>query len=128
VPNRNPNRIQARDERGHPGVQDAIKRGFEASGEEYVIGPVPSHDAADEGRRIVSRALEHHGYPRAARVTDQDGNPCFKDCKDPKAPHGITFRLYRKSGARDYTFRQANGNPANLKYNPYRRRQNRQVS
>ena len=128
MPNRNPNRTKARDERGHPVVEDAIKRGHEASGAEYHIGPVPSHDAADEGRRIVSRALEHYGYPRAARVVDQDGNPCWKDCQDPNAPHSITFRLFRKSGARDFTFRAANGNPDNLKYNPYRRRQNTQVS
>jgi hypothetical protein len=124
MPNRNPNRVRARDERGHAVVQHAVDLGYEASGEEYLVSPLPNHNVANESRLVISRALEHFGYPRSARVVDADGNPCFKECKDPQASHGVTFRLFGKDGARTYTFRQARGNPASLKYNPYRRRGN----
>lgn len=124
MPNRNPNRIRQRDERGHPVVRDAIDRGYEASRAEYPIGPLPSHAIANESRLIIGRALEHHGYPRAAWVTDEDGIACYKDCQDPNAPHYAYFRLHNKDSARKHVFSKAGGNPANLKYNPYVRRGN----
>lgn len=121
MPNRNPNRIRARDERGHPLIRDAIGRGYEASGDDYPVGPFPGHDIANESRLVIGRALEHFGYPRAARVVDRDGQPCHGDCADPAAPHSVTFRLFAKHAARAHTLRETGGDPANLKYNPFRR-------
>lgn len=119
-----PNGMRPRDERGHPVVRDAINRGFLASGNPYHRIPMlTDHDSANEARKIIARALEHFGLGRAAWVTDADRNPCYRDCKDPAAPHSVGFALYRKDGARKFIATQSGGDPSKLKYNPHMRRQ-----
>jgi hypothetical protein len=116
---RHPNRMRPRDESAHPVVQDAIDRGYLVSGEKYHVPGLMTHDIANTARLSVGRALEHFGLSRAAWVTDADGNPCFRDCKDPSAPHGVGFQLYTKDGARAHVVRESGGDPAKLKFNPH---------
>lgn len=118
---RHPNSWRERDERGHGVVQDAIGKGYVGSGQPYLVQGFPSHDAANEARKVVGRALEHFGFPRAAWVTDAHGEQCYRACADPAAAHGVGFELHDKNSARSHVVRQADGNVANLKYNPYER-------
>lgn len=113
---------RARDERAHPVVQDAIDKGYLTSGETYWITGLTSHDVANESRLSVGRALEHFGLARAVRVVDELGNPCWKNCADPDAPHGVSFRLSSKDSARAYIAAQSGGDPSKLKYNPYKKK------
>lgn len=118
---RHPNAWRERDERGHGVVLDAIGKGYDGNGVPYVIPDLPSHAAANEARKVVGRALEHFGYPRAAWVADQDGEQCYRACADENAPHQVRFELHNKNAARSHVAREAGGNPANLKYNPFQR-------
>lgn len=109
-----------RDERAHPVVHDAINRGYVISGETYTdIGSLPTHDVANQSRQLVKQAGEHLGVAVAAWVTDADGTPCYRSCKDPSAPHRVHFRVFTKNAARQKVAQDADGDPANLKYNPF---------
>lgn len=114
--------MQPRDERAHGVIQDAIDRGMLDSGRPYVVPGLPNHDAANEARRSIARGLTHFGLASSAWVTDADGNQCWKDCKDPSAPHGAAFELHSKNKARAYVVGQTGGDPAKLKFNPYQSR------
>ncbi|HEY1706407.1 MAG TPA: hypothetical protein VGG75_42585 [Trebonia sp.] len=116
---------QERDERAHAIVQDAVDKGYEDSGAKYHVPNLKNHDTANETRKIVARALEHFGYPRAAWVTDKDGTPCYRGCKDPDAPHGVGFQLHSKTKARAYVVGTTGGDPSKLKWNPHSRRRYR---
>lgn len=113
--------MRPRDERAHPVIQDAYAKGYLDTGADYPISGLASHAIANEVRLAVQRGQGHLGFAEAARVVDEDGNPCFRACQDPLAPHGVTFRLWSKDGARAHVFRQTSGDPANLKYNPWKR-------
>lgn len=115
--------MRPRDETAHPVVQDAIDKGHLVSGERYHVPGLASHDIANKARLSVGRALEHFGLSRTAWVTDADGEPCYRDCKDPAAPHGVGFHLYTKDGSRAHVVRETGGDPAKLKFNPHMRRQ-----
>lgn len=119
--------MRPRDERAHPVVKDALDKGYLDTGADYRIPGFGSHDAANEARLSVQRAQAHLGFGMAARVTDQDGMPCWKDCRDPSAPHEVTFKLWSKDKARGHVFRESGGDPANLKYNPWKRGEKRAV-
>lgn len=120
---RHPRALKQRDERAHPVVQDALDRGYLDSGQDYVIPPLPNHATANRVRISVVRALEHFNLGKAARVVDQDGNPCWHDCADPDALHSVTFRLHSKKGARAHVLQSTGGDPSKLKYNPFARPQ-----
>jgi hypothetical protein len=62
------------------------------------------------------------GVSCAAWVTDADGEPCYRSCADPSAPHGVHFRLFPKNASRRFVTEQAGGDPAKLKYNPWKRK------
>jgi hypothetical protein len=118
---RNVTTTTRRDERAHPVIRDAIDKGHVTSGEPYPVNGFAGHDAANQGRLSVRRAGEHLGVSIACWVCDSDGTPCYKSCKDPDAPHGIRIRLFSKKSARAKVVEDSGGDPANLKYNPFRR-------
>ena len=115
--------MRPRDERAHPVINDALDKGYLDTGAEYPIDGMNSHDSANEARKSVRLAAQHLNVSAAAWVVDQDGNPCFKACADPQAPHGIRFRIHSKDAAREHVVRQSGGDPAKLKYNPFARGQ-----
>src|ERR1700679_3193338 len=102
TPKRHPNAWVKRDERAHPVIEDAISKGYMDSEESYYVMNLPSHEVANQSRLSVTRALEHYGLAKACRVVDQEGNPCYKDCQDPAAPHGVSFVLRSKTSAREH--------------------------
>lgn len=112
------------DTRAHGVVQDAIDRGFLESGEDYWIRNLPNHQVANESRLSVGRALVHFNLSRTAWVTDADGNPCYRECVDASAPHGVKFRCFSKTAGRRHIVQQAGGDPSKLKYNPFGKRKN----
>ena len=124
---RHPNALLQRETRGHGVVRDAIERGFIDSGQEYMIPPAGTHEQANAARKWINSAADHYGVSAAAWVTDQDGMQCYKACQGPELPHGIRFKLWSKDEARKHVVRQSGGNPANLKYNPFRRAEQRLV-
>lgn len=120
---RHPRALRPRDESAHPVIEQAHKEGYLDTGADYHVPGFTSHDTANAARLAVQRAQAHLGFGMAARVVDEDGGPCWKDCQDPDAPHGVTFKLWSKKGARDHVFRSSQGDPQNLKYNPWKRGQ-----
>lgn len=119
--------MKPRDERAHPVVKEALDRGFLDTGQDFPIPGLSSHDVANEVRLSVQRAQVHLGFAMAARVVDEYGKPCWKACQDPSAPHGVTFRLWSKDQARGHVFRASQGDPSNLKYNPWKKAEPRVV-
>lgn len=116
-----PNRMRPRDERAHPVVHDAIERGYVASGAVYTVPGISGHDAANEARKSIRVAGDHLGVSVAAWVADEQGNPCYRDCADPQAPHQACFRLFSKDVARQHIATVTGGDPSKLKYNPWQR-------
>ena len=114
-----PEGLKPADTRAHGVVEDALARGFKESGEPYWIPNLPSHAVANESRLSVGRALVHLNLSRTDWVTDSEGKPCYRDCVDADAPHGVKFRCFSKSAGRRHIVAQAAGDPANLKYNPF---------
>jgi hypothetical protein len=124
---RHPNALRQRETRGHAVVRDAIDRGYINSDQVYVIPPAATHEQANEARKWIKVAGDHYGVSAAPWVTDQDGMQCWKACRDLYAPHGVNFKLWSKDEGRRHVVRQSGGNPANLKYNPFRRAEPRLV-
>ncbi len=122
-----PGRMRPRDERAHPVVRDAIERGYVQSGEVYPVDGLPSHETANQARKSIRAAGEHLGVAVAAWVADADGNPCWKDCADPQAPHRACFRLFPKETARQHVATETGGDPSKLKYNPWKKAEPRLV-
>jgi hypothetical protein len=91
------------------------------SGRKYIVPGFPTHDAANEARLSITRGLKHFGASPAAWVTDSDGQQCYRDCKDPSAPHGAGFELHSQNAAKRHIVQQTGGDPSKLKYNPYAR-------
>jgi hypothetical protein len=120
---RHPKALTPRDESAHPVIEQALNEGYLDTGASYYIPGFSSHDAANQGRLSVQRGQGHLGFGKAAWVTDQDRMPCWKACQDPSAPHGVGFALWSKDKARAHVFRQSQGNPDNLRYNPWKRAQ-----
>lgn len=118
---RHPKAMRPRDERAHPVVQDALDRGYLDSGTPYPIDGIPTHDAANEARLAVNRAGRHFNVSTPSWVVDEAGHPCYRDCADPGAPHGVRFRVHSKDAARMHVHQQTGGDPAKLKYNPFQR-------
>jgi hypothetical protein len=116
---RYPHAAQARDERAHGVIQDAIDKGFLDTGKKYYVGNLPGHEVANEARRAITRGLHHFNLAPTAWVTDTAGEPCWKDCKDPDAAHGAGFELHSKNAARKYIVDSTGGDPSKLKYNPF---------
>lgn len=119
MPGRYPHVSQARDERAHGVIQDAIDKGYLDSGRKYIVPGFANHESANQGRRSITRGLDHFGLARSAWVTDGDGNQCYQDCKDPDAPHGAGFELHSKDRGRAYVVDDTGGDPAKLKWNPH---------
>ena len=120
---RHPKALRPRDESAHPVIEKALDEGYLDTGADYYVPGFTSHDAANQARLAVQRGQAHLGFGMAARVVDDRAVPCWKDCQDPSAPHGVTFKLWSKEGARQHVFRQSQGKPENLKYNPWKRGQ-----
>ena len=114
-PHVNPNR----DERAHGVIQDAIDKGYLDTGRKYYVGDLPSHEVANESRKAITRGLAHFNLAPTSWVTDKDGSPCWKDCKDPEGPHGTGFELHSKNAARKFIVEKTGGDPAKLRYNPF---------
>lgn len=115
------------DERGHKVIKYAIDRGYVTTGAVYPLDGFPSHDSANESRQVINRAGDHLGVSVAAWVVDGDGEQCFKDCQDPAARHGVRFRLFIKSEARKKVVKDSGGDPAKMKYSPFRKAEKRIV-
>jgi hypothetical protein len=116
---RYPHAAGTRDERAHGIIQDAVDKGYLDTGRKYYVGDLPTHEAANESRKAITRGLTHFGLAPTAWVTDEAGEPCWKDCKSPEGPHGAGFELHSKNQARKYMVDKTGGDPAKLKYNPF---------
>lgn len=116
---RYPHAAGPRDETAHEVIQDAVDRGYLDTGRKYYVGDLNGHETANEARKSITRGLQHFGLAPTAWVTDQAGNPCWKACQDPDAPHGAGFELHSKNAARRHVATQTGGDPAKLKYNPF---------
>jgi hypothetical protein len=116
---RHPAAMRQRDESAHPVVEDAIERGYIDTSRIYPINGFTTHHAANEGRLSINRAGQHLGVSISSWVTDQGGEPCYRQCQDLQAPHGVHFRVWSKNSARQHVYHQSGGDPANLKYNPF---------
>ena len=116
---RYPHASGPRDERAHAVIQHAIDSGYLDTGRKYYVPSLPNHEVANLTRMSITRGLHHFNLAPSAWVTDKDGNPCYKDCKDPNAPHGAGFELHSKNEARKHIARSAAGDPSRLKFNPY---------
>lgn len=125
---RHPAAMGQPDKRADPVIEDAVQQGYVDSERVYVIPGFATHSAANEGRLSVSRSAKRRNLGSPAWVADQDGQPCYKDCADPAAPHKVHFRLWSKDKARAHVFRQSGGDPSNLKYNPWKGNRNRRFS
>lgn len=120
--------MQPADTRADPVIADALDTGYLDSDAVYTIPGFPDHATANEGRLSVNRSARRQNLSPGAWVTDQDGQPCYKDCQAPSAPHEVHFRLWSKDRARTHVFRQSGGDPANLKYNPWTSHRTRRFS
>lgn len=119
---RNITRATQRDESAHPVIRDAIDRGYVHTGDVYTdIGDLPDHDTANKARRLVKNAGQHLGVSVAAWVADAAGEPCYRNCADPAAPHKVLFRIFSKSSGRAKIVQDTGGDPGRLKYNPFKR-------
>jgi hypothetical protein len=123
-----PRAMQPRDETAHGLVNHALDRGYLDTHEPFAVDSLESHEVANDWRLRVGRAADHLGVSDATWVVDQAGNPCPRDCQPPGTPHGIRFKLYSKDAAREHVTREADGNPANLKYNPFQRAEPRRIA
>ena len=112
--------MRAPDESAHRLIQHAINRGYVDNGEPFLLPGLRDHASANDARVSVARALEHFNLGRAAWVIDANGEPCYRDCRNPSAPHGIGFQLHSKNKARQHV---AQRDQAEVKYNPFLRRQ-----
>jgi hypothetical protein len=121
--NRHPFKQQPRDTRAHQLLEYVLDHGYLDSGADYVLPGTLTHESANEARLSVRRGARHFGVSCAARVIGPDGEQCTYDCPDPSAAHTSAFALYSKEAGRRHVVRQYGGNPAAMKYNPYRRRQ-----
>lgn len=116
---RYPHAAGARDERAHGVIQDAVDKGYLDTGRKYYVPGLPDHETANQTRLSITRGLHHFGLAPAAWVTDEAGNPCYRDCKNPGAPHGAGFELHSKNSARKHVVKTTGGDPAKLRFNPY---------
>jgi hypothetical protein len=119
MPGRYPHAAKGRDERAHGVIQDAIDKGYLDNDRKYYVGNLPDHETANQARLSVTRGLPHFGLSPTAWVTDKDGVPCYRNCADPSAPHGVGFQLHSKNAARRYLVTKTGGDPAKLRYNPF---------
>jgi hypothetical protein len=113
--------MRPRDESAHGVVTDAINQGYIGTDRPYPIRGIQGHEAANQARLSINRAGRHLGVSIACWVVDNDGEGCWKDCQDPQAPHGVFFRLHSKNQARGHVVASTGGDPAKLKYNPFKR-------
>lgn len=113
--------MQPPDRRADPVVDDAVDKGYVDSEAVYQVPGFATHAAANEGRLSVNRSAHRRNLGSACWVTDEAGEPCYRDCKDPQAPHQLRFRLHSKNRAREHVYRQSGGKPENLKYNPWKK-------
>lgn len=125
---RHPRALVQADKRADPVVDDALAKGFLDTDAPYDIPGLATHDIANTVRLSVTRAARRQNLSPAAWVADQAGNPCYKACADPDAPHTVRFKLWSKDKARGHVFRQSGGDPANLRFNPWTANRNRRYS
>jgi len=116
---RHPFKQQERDTRAHGIIERYLGQHGTGNGHIQTIAGFAGHTAANQGRLSINRGARHYGLSPAAWVTDQHGDPCYRDCADPAAPHKVQFRLNDRDQARQHVFREAAGDPSRLKYNPY---------
>ena len=113
--------MRSRDEHAHKLIKHALAQGYLDSGAVYPVDDFPSHEIANHARLSLNRGGHHLNVATPSWVVDQDGNPCYKACMNPDAPHGLRFRLHSKISARAHVIRESGGDPASLKYNPFAR-------
>lgn len=117
--------MKPRDERGHPVVEDALGKGYLDTGAAYQINGISGHEAANQARKSIKVAGEHLGVSAAPWVVNQYGDHCWKIECDPEAVHHVYFKLWSKKSARQHVLRESGGDPANLKWNPFERKNQR---
>jgi hypothetical protein len=122
MPGRHPNAMRQPDKRAYPLLQDAIDGGWVGNRQPYPVENFNTHDAANAGRKSVLKAGRHFNVSVSAWVTDASGENCYRQCKNPDAPHGIRFMLFSKNEGRAYIAGIAEGDPGKLKYNPFAKR------
>jgi hypothetical protein len=116
---RYPHAARPRDESAHEVIQDAIDRGLLDTGRKSFVGNLNGHEVANAARKSLTRGLGHFNLAPTAWVTDEAGEPCWTDCKDPNALHGAGFELHSKNAARRHIVESTGGDPAKLRYNPF---------
>jgi hypothetical protein len=122
MPGRHPNALRPADRRADPVIEDAVGKGFIGSGEPYPIDGITGHQSANQGRLSVVKSARRMNISVSAWVVDSDGKQCWKNCKDPDAPHGIRFRLFSKEQGRAFVTEISQGDPSKLRYNPFRKK------
>ncbi len=120
MPGRSPWKNQPRDTSAHVIIEKYLRE-HGADSEVKKVIPMPGHAAANQGRLSLNRGARHFGVSPSAWVVDQDGRRCADGCPDPQAPHAVVFLLWSAASGRAHVYRQAGGNPDNLKYNPHRK-------
>lgn len=126
MPGGHPNARHPADTRADPLIAHAIAQGYLDTGEPYTVPATwPSHQAANEVRLSLNRSARRQNLSPGAWVTDHDGNQCNplkNPCPAPDGPHLVKIKLWTKNQGRTHVFRQTGGDPARLKYNPWRRK------
>ena len=115
--------MRPRDESAHPLVEHALEQGYLDTQAVYHVDGLAGHDIANKARLSLNRAGQHLNVSTPSWVVDSAGEPCWKSCQDPQAPHGLRFRVHSKDAARQHLLRETGGDPSKLKYNPFKRGQ-----
>lgn len=124
MPGGHPNARHPADTRADPIVAKMVADGYLNTGESFDI-PMPTHDAANEGRLSFNRSARRQNLSPGAWVAGEDGEPCNaakNPCPDPDGPHYLRAKLWHKDRGRGHIFRESGGDPAKLKYNPWDRK------
>jgi hypothetical protein len=119
---RHPFKAQERDERAHPLIERYLSL-HGADGTEETVPRFGDHATMNGWRLSLNRGARHFGLSPAVIVIDQDGEQCYLDCADPAAPHGVRFAFFQLDAGKAHVLRQSNGQPGQMKYNPYLRGQ-----
>lgn len=108
-------RLPQRDERAHPVIEDAIRKGHVDTGKNYVIPGFPTREIANEARKSVYNASRHLGVSCSSR-TGED----ILDAGD--GTFTVQFRLWSKNHGRRHIVKTTGGDPSRLAYNPFERK------
>jgi hypothetical protein len=124
---RTPFKAAERDDRSDP----IIEWYLELHGTDGTVEPVTTnsghawigdHETANDIRLSVRRSARHHGASCSAWVVSRtnDWGQCYldPDC-DPDGSHAVFFALHDPDAAKAHLLHKWNGNPAQMRFNPY---------